>query len=173
MKSFKSTAIFISLIVFAILFISSGDGTNQNLYGSSAAKVDNDLTIQDMLTYAIQDEYLAHAEYEAIISKFGNVKPFTNIIKAEETHIKWLEDAFKAYKLPIPKDEAKKYIKVPETLIKAYEAGVQAEIENIAMYERFLGIPLIKSNAYSDLRTLFTNLKNASQNHLEAFKKQL
>lgn len=173
MKKLKVITIYISIIIFAILLISDGDGTNQNLYGSSAAKADNDLTIQDMLTYAIQDEYIARSEYQAIIAKFGNVKPFTNIIKSEETHIKWLEDAFKKYKLAIPKDEAKKYIKIPDTLTKAYEVGVQAEVENIAMYERFLGTPLIKSATYSDLQTLFTNLKNASQNHLEAFKKQL
>ncbi len=173
MKKFKEITIYISIIIFAILLISAGDGISQNLYGSSAAKVDNDLTIQDMLTYAIQDEYLARAEYQAITAKFGNVKPFSNIIKSEETHIKWLEDAFKKYKLAIPKDEAKNYIKIPETLTKAYEVGVQAEIENIGMYERFLATPLIKSATYSDLQTLFINLKNASQNHLEAFKKKL
>ena len=37
-----------------------------------------------MLTYAIQDEYLAHAEYDYILKNFGDQRPASNIIKAEE-----------------------------------------------------------------------------------------
>lgn len=161
---------YIFIYIFAILLISAGDETKQYLYGNSAFKADKNLTIQDMLTYAIQYEYLERSQYQTIIAKFENIKPFSNIIKAEETHIKWIEDAFKKYKLSIPKDEAKKYIKIPDSLTKAYKFGVLAQIENIAMYERFLETHLIKSVAYSDLQTLFTNLKNASQNHLEALR---
>ena len=47
-------------------------------YGSAGALEDENMTLADMLTYAIQDEYLARAEYELIISEYGNVRPFTN-----------------------------------------------------------------------------------------------
>lgn len=36
---------------------------NSNLVGAEAAKADTQLTLEDMLTYAIQDEYLARARY--------------------------------------------------------------------------------------------------------------
>uniref|UniRef100_A0A7C3IH13 DUF2202 domain-containing protein n=1 Tax=Gracilinema caldarium TaxID=215591 RepID=A0A7C3IH13_9SPIR len=167
-------------VTIAILMVSLGglvfaldSGNNQTLYGNSAAKADTTLTLQDMLTYAIQDEYLARAEYQGIIAQFGTIRPFSNIIEAEGSHVSWLEQAFKNYKLPIPKDEAKAYIHVPATLKEAYEAGVQAEINNIAMYDRFLASPLVQDPKYTDLKTLFTNLRNASKNHLEAFKNQL
>ncbi|MEW6564900.1 MAG: DUF2202 domain-containing protein [Spirochaetota bacterium] len=167
-------------VTVAVLMVSLGglvfaldSGNNQTLYGNSAAKADTALTLQDMLTYAIQDEYLARAEYQGIMAQFGTIRPFSNIIEAEGTHVSWLEQAFKNYKLPIPKDEAKAYIHVPATLKEAYEAGVQAEIDNIAMYDRFLGTSLVQDPKYADLQTLFTNLRNASKNHLEAFKNQL
>ena len=43
-----------------------------------------------MLGYAIQDEYLARAEYYMIMDKFGKIKPFSNIVEAGEYHIKLL-----------------------------------------------------------------------------------
>jgi hypothetical protein len=142
-------------------------------YGNAAAKADNSLTIEDMLLYAAQDEYFARAEYVAIMAKFGTARPFSNIKSAEENHLAWLKDAFAAYKLQFPKDEAANYVQAPATLLDAYKAGVQAEIDNIAMYDKFLASPLIQGNQYADLRTLFTNLKNGSVNHLNAFQRQV
>jgi hypothetical protein len=171
----KKVTIIILLFMVSLggLVFALDSGNNQTLYGNSAAKADTALTMEDMLTYAIQDEYLARAEYQGIMAQFGTIRPFSNIIEAEGTHVSWLEQAFNNYKLPIPKDEAKAYIHVPATLKEAYEAGVQAEIDNIAMYDRFLATPLVQDPKYADLKTLFTNLRNASTNHLEAFKNQL
>lgn len=161
------------LVLIGGFAFAENTGTNMGLYGNGAAKADTDLSIQDMLTYAIQDEYLAHGEYEAIVAKFGAVRPFINIIEAETTHISWLSQAFNTYQIPLPQDESKKHLVVPQTLYDAYTTGVQAEIDNIAMYDRFLAQPIIQDAKYGDLKTLFTNLKNASENHLLAFKNQL
>ena len=65
--------------------------------GAKAALADKDLTLTDMLTYALQDERIARAEYEVILGAFGNARPFSNIIKAEETHIRYLTDLFAAH----------------------------------------------------------------------------
>jgi len=148
-------------------------GAADILYGNTAAKADNSLTIQDMLLYAAQDEYTAQAEYAAIMGKYGMLRPFSNVIRAEGNHLAWLKDAFAAYKLPFPVDEASSHLIVPATLIDAYRTGVQAEVDNIAMYDSFLASPLIQGTQYADLRTLFTNLANASENHLRAFQNQL
>ncbi len=148
-------------------------GASGTLYGAAAAAADPSLTVEEMLTYAIQDEYLARAEYIAIMGKYGAIRPFSNIVKAEETHVAYLKDALANYGLALPKDEAAARVAAPATLLAANQAGVQAEIDNIAMYDRFLADPAVKDAKYADLRALFSTLKKASENHLRAFKNQL
>lgn len=63
-------------------------------YGAAGALADKDLTINDMLIYAVQDEYLARGERMAIVDKFGELqRPYSNIISAEETHLAYLKEA--------------------------------------------------------------------------------
>lgn len=121
-----------------------------------------------MLTYAIQDEYLARGEYVAIMGKFGEVSPYANIKKSEDTHISFLTELYKAYGLALPMDDSKSHTMIPANLLEAAKTGVQAEIDNIAMYENFLGqsLPL-------DVLEVFTTLKSASESHLAAFQKQV
>lgn len=138
-------------------------------FGSAGALKDNILSNTKMLTYAIQDEYLAKGEYDKIISSLKAARPFTNIIKSEATHISWLNDLFKTYKIQVPKNTADKYITIPKTLTDAYKAGVTAEKNNITMYEKFLK----QKNLPVDIKTVFTNLKNASVNHLKSFTNAL
>lgn len=148
-------------------------GASGTLYGAAAAAADSSLTVEDMLTYAIQDEYLARAEYIAIMGRYGAIRPFSNIVKAEETHVAYLRDAFANYGIALPKDEAASRVAAPATLLAANQAGVQAEIDNIAMYDRFLADPAIRDEKFADLRALFSTLKRASESHLRAFKNQL
>ncbi len=164
----------IAMITFglAALTMTSAQGTLP-LYGNAAAKADTNLTLESMLTYAIQDEYLARAEYVAIMAKFGSINPYLNIKQAEEQHIAWLKDMFASLKLSIPADSASLYIHAPATLKEAAQAGVQAEIDNIAMYERFLEQPGLRDPRYAAVVDLFSRLKDASKNHLAAFQKQL
>ena len=64
------------------------------LSGAKAGLADKDLTLADMLTYALQDERIARTEYQVIVDTFGSSRPFSNIIKAEETHIEYLVELF-------------------------------------------------------------------------------
>ncbi len=133
----------------------------------SAGVVDNQTyTLSEMLTYAIQDEYLAQAEYAAIMDAFGEQRPFSNIIKAEGTHIAELTPLFTAYGVTLPENTAQEYVAVPASLLEAYQAGVTAEIKNIAMYDTFLAQDLP-----DDVRAVFLALRNASENHLTAFQR--
>ncbi|HRX59558.1 MAG TPA: DUF2202 domain-containing protein [Eubacteriales bacterium] len=137
-------------------------------YGAAGALSDADLTLADMLTYALQDEYLAHAEYTYIIDTYGSIRPFTNIIRAEETHIETLLPLFETYGITAPADDASSRIAKVASLTEAYEAGVEAEIDNIAMYEAFLSEDLP-----SDVRVVFESLMSASESHLKAFENKL
>ncbi len=135
-------------------------------FGSAGVAKNQSYTLSEMLTYAIQDEYLAQAEYEAIMDAFGEQRPFTNIMKAEGTHIAELTPLFTEYGMILPENTAEEYVAVPKSLLEAYQAGVEAEIKNIAMYEVFLAQDLP-----DDVRTVFSALQNASQNHLSAFER--
>ena len=137
-------------------------------FGSSAVSQDQTYTLAEMLTYAIEDEYMAYAEYEAIIESFGVQRPFSNIIKAEATHIAALEPLFAVYELPLPVNSAHSSTVIPDSLTEIYRTGAQAEVNNIAMYNAFLS----QSLPY-DVRTVFTALRDASENHLAAFEKGL
>lgn len=143
--------------------VSSLDG-----YGSKGALADNNLTITDMLTYAVQDEYLAHGEYKTIMDKFGEQRPYANIMSSEETHLSYLKELYTSYGMEFPSDTSVGHIVVPSSLLEAAQTGVQAEIDNIAMYEKFLtyGLP-------DSVKDVFTSLKDASKNHLDAFQKQV
>lgn len=137
-------------------------------YGAAGGLADTDLTLQEMLTYSLQDEYLARTEYAAILDKFGSQRPFSNIIKAEETHITTLLPLFEAYGFTAPEDESAALMAVPSSIAASLQAGVEAEIHNIDMYDRFL-----KESLPEDVKTVFLELRNASQNHLNAFQRGL
>ncbi len=137
-------------------------------YGSAAVTSGKTYTLEQMLTYAIQDENLANAEYAKTIEAYGAVRPFTNIVKAEQFHVEALERLFTDNGIAIPPSSASGYVSVPASLTDAQKAGVQAEKNNIAMYETFLAQALP-----DDIKVVFTALKSASEHHLAAFERSL
>ena len=132
--------------------------------GAAGAAIDESLTLEEMLTYAIQDEYMAQGEYKAIIEEYGVQKPFSNIVKAEGRHIAMLLPLFDKYDVAVPKDDSADRVVLPGSLPESYKAGVDAEVLNIEMYERFL-----KENLPEDVKTVFERLLSASEKHLSAF----
>jgi len=143
------------------------------LWGAHAAAADSDRSIEKMLRYAIQDEYLAQAEYLAIMGRHGNIKPFSNIAESEKSHISWLKDACNDARLPIPADSAAAYVTIPDSLKGSFQAGVTAEIDNIAMYDSFLSSAPLAAEENAALKDLFIRLRDASKNHLSAFRNGL
>ncbi|MFW6264227.1 MAG: ferritin-like domain-containing protein [Cyanobacteriota bacterium] len=120
------------------------------------------------LIEALEDEYKARATYRLVIQKFGEIRPFVNIIEAEERHIQALLPLFEKYQIPIPVDDWENRVQIPESVLSACQAGVQAEIENGEMYERLLAL----TSDFPDVQRVFLNLQRASQeNHLRAFQR--
>ncbi|MBI9042828.1 DUF2202 domain-containing protein [Lutibacter sp.] len=105
---------------------------------SDEVTLDESYSLEEMLMYAIQDEYLAKAEYEAIIAEFGEVKPFTNIVLAEQTHIDMLLPLFATYEIEVPVNTAADSVVIPDSITSALATGIEAEEVNIAMYVTFL-----------------------------------
>ncbi|TYS67618.1 hypothetical protein FZC76_13665 [Sutcliffiella horikoshii] len=137
-------------------------------YGAKGALNAASLTLPDILTYALQDEYLAQARYNRILGTYGYIRTFARIQEAELRHISALLPLFQQYQVPVPQDISPQFVTTPPTIKDAYAAGVEGEIENIGMYEKFLALDLP-----NDLRVVFTRLRDASVNHLASFERGL
>ena len=128
-----------------------------------------DATTQQAMIDAINDEYHARAFYNAVMDKFGEIRPFSNIVRAETRHAERLSQLFNRYGLPVPEDSFAGKVKAPETLQVACQMSIEAEINNVKMYDKFLDFV-----RESDLRDTFIQLRYVSQNkHKVAFEKCL
>ncbi|MBZ8182891.1 ferritin-like domain-containing protein [Oscillatoria salina] len=124
--------------------------------------------LKQALVEALHDEYKARATYRLVMQKFGEIKPFINILQSEERHIQALLSLFRKYQIPVPVDDWENRIQTPTSVLSACQAGVQAEIENGEMYQRLLAL----TPEYPDVQRVFLNLQRASQeNHLRAFQR--
>ena len=135
----------------------------------AATNTSLDAKTQQAMIEAINDEYHARAFYNAVMDKFGEIRPFSNIVHAETRHAERLSQLFKQYGLPVPEDSFAGKVEAPETLEIACQMGVEAEIANVQMYDNFLDFV-----QESDLRATFTQLRYVSQNkHKVAFERCL
>ena len=167
-KIFKGlvTATFAIAAVFTVSLTSVNAQSVYEEYSTDALVEElSSYTVEEMLTYALLDEYMAKAEYEAIIETFGEIKPFTNIVLAEQTHIDLLLPLFEAYGFVLPENNAVESVVIPDSITSALATGVEAEEKNIAMYETFLA----QDNLPEDVRAAFEYLVAASEHHLAAF----
>ena len=162
MKNVKWTKLMALSLALLMPLIALGETP----FGAAALSEGKTYTVEEMLTYAIQDEYLARAEYKVIMDAYGEQRPFINIMKAEGVHVQRLLPLFTAYGVTVPEDTALEHTVKPESLQAAYEAGVTAEVNNIAMYEAFLK----QEDLPDDVRAVFEALTRASGSHLRAFE---
>ena len=125
-------------------------------------------TLEAILTEALNDEFKARATYRLILNKFGDIRPFSNIVESEGRHIEALSLLFQKYEIPIPGDTWATKVEAPVSMLAACESGVEAEIENAAMYDRLIKL----AEAYPDVQAVLQQLQRASQeNYLRAFQR--
>ena len=121
-----------------------------------------------VLIEAINDEYKARAIYQNIISKFGEIRPFINIVEAESRHIEALLPLFDKYGVTVPEDDWVSHVETPQSVLEACQLGVEAEIKNAEMYDRLLDSTM----DYPDVQRVLVQLQRAStENHLPAFQR--
>ncbi len=124
--------------------------------------------LHSALIEAINDEYKARATYRAVINKFGEIRPFINIVEAEGHHIQALLPLFAKYNIAIPNDDWDSLIETPLSIIDACHLGVADEIDNTEMYDRLLDSTI----DYPDVQEVLKKLQKASkENHLPAFQR--
>lgn len=138
----------------------------EKVSAESQSKLDE--KTEKALLAALADERRAFADYEAVLAKFSDARPFFNIVNAEKRHESHLLPLFEKYGVKVPKNEfTKDKAEVPATLAEACRNGVTGEKANIALYDDFL-----KFVKEPDIREVFTYLRDASKNnHLPAFER--
>lgn len=120
-----------------------------------------------MILQALDDEYKARAFYRLVIKAFGPVRPFINIVEAEHTHARAVEALCSRYGIPLPRNDWDTTLEPPRSILEACRAGVEGELENIAMYDRFL-----RETHEPEVRSLFQRLQARSREaHLPAFER--
>lgn len=173
-----TTVLLALLLAFAVACwqnqLEAGDTTNivtaanENRTTATPIKSQLDDKTREALLDALADERRAQATYEAVIAKFGDARPFSNIVNAEKRHESFLLPLFERYAAEVPQNEfSKEKMKIPATLTEACKQGIEGEKANITMYDRFL--EFVKEK---DIRETFTYLRDASKNnHLPAFER--
>ena len=119
----------------------------------------------DALVQALKEEYGAQALYQSVLSIFGDVAPFNNIVLSEGQHISVLTKMAVKYGVTVPA-----YTPGPmptfTRLSQACQAGAVAEINDAALYDT-----LISVTKHADLLRVYSNLQSVSLNqHLPAFE---
>jgi len=124
--------------------------------------------LSSVLIEAINDEYKSRASYHLVISKFGDIRPFVNIVDAEGRHIEALLPLFEKYGISVPEDNWSSRIEAPSSVLEGCRMAVNAEIENAEMYERLLDLV----SEYPEVHRVLTQLQRASkEKHLPAFQR--
>jgi hypothetical protein len=119
------------------------------------------------LLEALDGEHKAHATYNQVITDFGEVRPFVNIVESEGRHIDALTELMQRYEVPVPTNPWPGKVPRYETVAHACAHAVHAEIENAALYDR-----LLATTDRPDIRGVLRSLQDASQQcHLPAFQR--
>ena len=124
--------------------------------------------VKEAMDVMIQDEYHAEALYQRVIEDFGDVRPFVNIVRAEVRHSAAIAALYEAYGMEPPASLwSTQHVPSYGTLQEACAAGVENELENIALYDQYLQVALP-----DDVRAVFEHNRFASANHhLRAFRR--
>jgi hypothetical protein len=122
--------------------------------------------VRSALIEALEDEYKAIATYRSVIDRFGAVRPFVNLIASEQRHAAALERLCARYGVALPRQAPR--VSPPGSLLEACRAGVLAEIENAALYDRLIA----QTAGHPDVQRVFLRLQAASrERHLVAFRR--
>lgn len=89
--------------------------------------------LEEILRDALEEERKTEATYAAVIPKFGEVRPFINIIDSERRHSAAIERQMVSLGFAIPSNHWEGKGVAPATLAEACSMAIGAEIENIAL----------------------------------------
>ena len=109
---------------------------------------------------AFRDELRGEAIYARVLKDHGDVRPFSNVIRAERRHAAFLEDVLKARGLAVPAPPGAD-APVYATVREACAAAVAFETQNVALYDRLLAAGPLPG----DVKQAFEHNRMASLDH--------
>lgn len=119
------------------------------------------------LEATLDDEYKSFETYAQVIEDFGFVRPFINIVQAEERHYSALLKVFARYHITPPANDWSGKAPRFATVHEACLAAVAGEIANVSLYDDAL-----KITQRPDIISAYQALRSASQDrHLPAFQR--
>ena len=141
-----------------------------NKWGAESAIKDNNLTVDNMLKYAVQDEYLQRARCEYVENKYKEQKVLSVMMKDENIHVYRIVLLLSKYKVDIPSDKSNEYFfKFPKSLEDSYALLIKSESDSLAMYEKFLQQPDLPE----EVKEIFTKQRDDSKRHLDILKENM
>ncbi len=125
----------------------------------------NKETINRILSYALENQMIAKAEYRGMINKYGISKPFIKLLKTQEPYIDMINSLFKSYNLKAPNKNWEQTVRIPENVDIFYADSAIKEKNIVEMYKGFLSeeIP-------DDIRAAVQKLMELSLNHIRLYK---
>lgn len=185
MKRFRLYPFLIILILLSCDFGDETSQTKSNNYESMIATLSiEELSADEILGIYLmrEEEKLARDVYSAFYS-LTKQRVFSNIAKSEQSHMDAVKVLIDRYELidPITADISGQF--VDPRLQTLYNDLLQqgsnlnstlaigAEIEEIDIIDLQTQLDSVINN--EDIRVIYTNLRNASYNHLNAFVKNL
>lgn len=124
-------------------------------------------TAKDALSKSLDNEYKLQAYYQAVINKFGNVRPFSMVIGAEAQHISVITSLDEKYGVtPVTNQWSAQSFPLG-TFQNSCQTAASYEKDTVSMMNSL--IPQVSS--YPDITQVLSNIRDASQaNHLPAFQ---
>lgn len=118
------------------------------------------MSLAEILNEAELDEFKARDTCRRIIDAYGPVKPFANLVEAEQHHSDRLRPPFRRDGIAVPEFPDPARISMPGSPPETCQAAVRTEIDNAAMYDR-----LLVETALGKVRTVFLRPQVASRDH--------
>lgn len=139
-----------------------------------------DETEKTALLKMVEEEKLARDVYIALAEKW-DINPFINIAKAEQVHMLQVQALLEKYKIDYVAQEESKFSShdVQELYNQLVQQGSTSQIEafKVGMLIEEMDIADINSEIVKvdneDIKQIFVNLRQGSENHLMAFNRQL
>lgn len=120
---------------------------------------------------ALADERLGEAVYARVLKDHGDVRPFSNVIRAERRHAEFLEALLTARGLSVPAAAVPAEVPAYAGVKEACVAAVEFETKNVALYDRLLaggatagGAP-VAGRLPEDVKRAFEHNRMASLDH--------
>jgi rubrerythrin len=127
-----------------------------------------DAAVKEALDTMIQDEYRLEQTYLRVLRDFGEMRPFSNIVRAEQRHSAAITALYTARGLPVPASRwSAEDVPAYRSVREACAAAIEGERANIALYDRYLERPLP-----DDVRATFEyNRRASAEHHLPALRR--